>query len=342
MVLVLSEHDVSSVLNMADGIRLIEDAFKQHSDGHTLVIPRLNVNLPGSAGAFRVMPAAMTRASTFGLKTLTGYPGRRAPNETYFTLLLFDARDGALRAVMAGNHITGIRTGAATGVAAKYLARHDAVVLGIFGAGIQAFHQVAAVASVRPLQLVKVFDIDMKKTAAFVLRVEKELALAARPALDPKEVVVGSDLVITATTAQEPVFRGEWLEPGTHASGIGANAPSKRELDLETFRRSKVIVDFKDQVLEEAGDLRAAIQMGAMGTDIVHAELADILVGRKVGRENASEITLFKSVGVAIEDISVAGFVLEQALSRGIGSPVELSNDGLAFSRPGLPGRIGS
>src|SRR5262245_28932399 len=132
MVLVLSERDVSSVLCMSDGVRLIENAFRMHASGDAVIVPRLSVELSGTAGAFRAMAAVLPAANTFGLKTLTGYPGRRAPGETYFVLLLFDGRDGALRAVMAANHITGIRTGAATGVAAKYLAREDAAVLGVF------------------------------------------------------------------------------------------------------------------------------------------------------------------------------------------------------------------
>ena len=330
MVLVLSERDVSSILTMADGIRLVEDAFREYASGDVIQAPRLNLVLPGTAGACRAMTAALNSSPTFGLKTLTGYPGRRAPDETYFTLLLFDRRDGALRAVMAANHITGIRTGAASGVAAKYLARPEASIVGLFGAGVQARHQVAAIAAVRSLKAVKVFDVDAAKAAAFAHAIESDFGVAAHPVATARDAVAGSDLVITATTANQPVFKGEWLEPGTHTSGVGANAPAKRELDDETFRRSKVVVDFRQQVLEEAGDIQAAIKSGAISADRIHAEMGDVVVGRAPARADASEITLFKSVGVALEDVATASFVYEQALARGVGTPMAL-HDGLAI-----------
>jgi alanine dehydrogenase len=269
----------------------------------------------------------LPQAGVFGVKTLTGYPGRRAPTETYFALLLFDARDGALRAVMAANHLTGVRTGAATAVAAKYLARPDAAVVGLFGAGVQSAHQIAGLVEVRAIELVKVFDLDRDKATAFARRMEETFGVRARPAMDAREIVAGSDLVVTATTARTPVYEGEWLEPGTHVSGVGANAPSKRELDDTTFRRSKVVVDFREQALDEAGDLQGALRSGAIGPDAIHAELGEIVAGHKAGRQSPTEITLFKSVGVAIEDIAAAAFVYEQALAKGLGTPLPLNGD---------------
>ncbi|MBI2833345.1 MAG: ornithine cyclodeaminase family protein [Acidobacteria bacterium] len=334
MVLVLSEFDVASVLGMSDGVRLIEDVFRQHAAGETILVPRLSMNIPGSGGAFRAMAAVLPRAGVFGVKTLTGYPGRRAHGETYFALLLFDASDGALRAVIAANHITGIRTGASTGVAARYLARDDASVIGIFGGGVQARHQVAALAEVRRITLVKVFDVDAGKALDFAGWIERELNVAARPGASARETVAGSDLVVTATTSSAPVFSGEWLEEGTHVSGVGSNTPAKRELDGETFRRSKVVVDFKDQVLEEAGDLRAAIEGGAFAADAVHAQLGEIVAGRKQGRQTAAEITLFKSVGVAIEDVATAAFVYTRAMASALGTPVALADATVAAIEP--------
>src|SRR5579871_3263942 len=159
MVLSLTESDVHQLFDMAAGLRVIEESFRHHANGQTVLIPRISQNLDGGV-AFRIMPAAMPAAQWFGLKTLTGYPGRRTPGETYFTLLLFEAVTGALRAVIAGTYLTGIRTGAASGVAAKYMAREDADVLGIIGAGSQARYQLAAMLAVRSIRLVKVFDPD--------------------------------------------------------------------------------------------------------------------------------------------------------------------------------------
>jgi alanine dehydrogenase len=338
MVLVLSELDVSSVLAMPEGVRVIEDVFRQHAAGETTLVPRLNVNLPESAGAFRAMAAVLPCFGMFGLKTLTGYPGRRAPQETYFAILLFDGRDGALLSIMAASHITGIRTGAASGVAAKYLSREGASVVGIFGAGIQARYQIDALAAVRPVKAIKVFDIDTEKAAAFARALEADLKIATWPATTAKEAVGGSDLVVAATTAREPVFQGEWLDEGVHVCGVGANSPAKRELDEMTFRRSnKVVVDFKEQVLEEAGDLQAAIRNGAIAASGIYAELGDIIVGRKAGRQSASEITMFKSVGVAIEDIAVAAFVYEQAVAKGLGTPIALDGNSALVASASVP-----
>jgi ornithine cyclodeaminase/alanine dehydrogenase-like protein (mu-crystallin family) len=327
MVLVLSEADVRQALTMADGIRVVEDAFRDHANGNTLLLPRASYNVPGNRGAFRIMSAILPTDGSFGLKTLTGYPGLRVAGETYFVVLLFETTTGALRAILAANHLTGIRTGAATAVAAKYLAREDASVLGIFGTGVQARHQVAALMEVRPLRLVKVFNLDRAKASAFANQIENDIGAQVRVADSPQSTVAGSDLVVTATSSLEPVFSGDWLEEGTHVSGVGANSPTKRELDGTSFQRSKVVVDFRQQTLEEAGDLQAAIRTGAIAADGIHAELGEVVTGRKEGRSNSREITLFKSVGVAVEDIAVAAFVYQRAKATGLGTSVQMETD---------------
>lgn len=325
MVLVLSESDVCQAITMADGVRLLEQSMIQHAAGETMLLPRVSLDLPNGGGAFRVMSAAMPMLHSFGLKTLTGYPGKRLKGETYFVLLLFSTETGALRAVIAAEYLTGLRTGAATGVAAKYLAREEASVLGIFGAGAQAKYQVAALKAVRPINEVKVFARDRERAKDFAAEVTKELGLSAHVAATRRDTIAGSDLVVTATTAREPVFQGEWLEPGTHVSGIGANTPAKRELDKDTFLRSKLVVDFKKQALAEAGDLKEALETGAINPDQVYAELGEIINGKKQGRTSDQEVTIFKSVGIAIQDIATAAFVYEQAKIKGLGTRVCLT-----------------
>ena len=245
-------------MSMADGVRLVEDSVRQYADGQAMLLPRLSLDLPAGGGAFRVMSAAMPALKAFGLKTLTGYPGKRLPNETYFVVLLFGTETGALRAIMAAEYLTGVRTGAATGVAAKYLARKNASVLGVFGAGAQAKHQVSALHEVRRLSQVRIFARNRERAQDFADSVSEEFQIETHVAQDPQQTVEGSDLIVTATTAREPVFRSEWLCPGTHVSGIGANTPAKQELDAATLQRSKLVVDFRNQALEEAGDLREA------------------------------------------------------------------------------------
>src|SRR5436190_8923658 len=172
MILLLSETDVASVISMGDGVRVVEEALRHHAGGGGVVLPRISADVPGNGGAFRIMPAIMPEIEFFGLKTLTGYPGRRLPGETYFAVMLFSCDTGALRAIVAGNRLTGIRTGAATGVAAKHLSRADSRVLGIIGAGVQGRYQVAALLEVRPVEQVRVFDIDALKAEKFAREIE--------------------------------------------------------------------------------------------------------------------------------------------------------------------------
>jgi alanine dehydrogenase len=334
MVLLLSESDVANSLSMADGVRVVEQAFTQHASGGHTVMPRISTDLPGNGGAFRVMSAILPELGFFGLKTLTGYPGRRLPGETYFAILLFSCETGALRAIIAGNRLTGVRTGAATAVAAKYLARPDSRVLGILGAGVQARYQVAALLEVRPVDEVRIFDVDPAKAENFAREIESTLEVSARAVSVPRDAVAACDLVVTATAAKAPVFDGAWLEPGTHVSGIGANAPAKRELDATTLRRSKIVLDFREQVLQEAGDIQEALRSGVIQPEGIYAELGEIVTGAKPGRIDDVEITLFKSVGMATEDMAAACFTYRQALAAGIGTRIEL--DGAALVQPAV------
>lgn len=328
MTLLLSETDIAGILSMNDGVRVVENALAAHARGRATVMPRISSDVSPSAGVFRVMSAIVPDAGFFGLKTLTGYPGRRLAGETYFAILLFSTETGALRAVMAGNRLTGVRTGAATGVAAKYLSRPDSRVLGLVGAGVQGRYQVAALKEVRPLTEVRVFDIDSAKAETFAREIELDFQVAARPVPSAKDAVIGCDLVVTATAAKSPVIEGAWLEPGTHVSGVGSNSAAKRELDGAVFSRSRTFVDFREQALQEAGDLQHALQTGAIQPDQIEAELGEIVAGLKPGRRNDQEITLFKSVGMAVEDIATATFAYQQAIAAGVGTRVQL--DGLA------------
>lgn len=261
----------------------------------------------------------------FGLKTLTGTPGKRKPEGTYFAILYFDVATGALLAIVPATHITGIRTGAASGVATRYLAREDARTVGLFGAGFQGRNQIAAIREVRPVESVKIFDVAEGPARALAKELEAE-GVAATVSESPEETVRGSDILASATTASEPPIRGEWLPPGCHVNAVGANAPTKREVDAATFARARVVVDFEEQVLQEAGDLMAAIESGSFGRDRIHGELGDVVIGKKKGRESRDQITLFKSVGVAIEDVAVAAWVYQEARKKGLGTDVNLQD----------------
>jgi alanine dehydrogenase len=325
MALILKESDVARVLTMKEGVRLVEDGFRHYAEGKTTLAPRMVMKLEGDAGNFRIMAAILPGMGGFGLKTLTGTPGKRDPKSTFFAMLYFDVTTGALLAVIPATHITGVRTGAASGVATKYLAREDAKTLGLFGAGFQGRNQVAAIREVRPVEKVKIFDVVPEAAKKLAADLERE-GVEAIVTSSPEETGRGSDIIASATTAKEPPIRGEWLEPGMHLNAAGANAPVKREVDAEAFRRAKVVVDFQEQVLQEAGDLMAAIRSGEFGAEQIHSELSDIVVGKKTGRESPEDITLFKSVGVAIEDVAAAAFVYDKAKELGLGVDIDLQS----------------
>src|SRR6185369_6887668 len=174
MILLLSEADVANVVSMSDGVRVVEQALRHQALGGGVAMPRISADVPGNGGAFRIMPAIIPEIGFFGLKTLTGYPGRRLPGETYFALMLFSCDNGALRAIVAGNRLTGIRTGAASGVAAKYLSRPNSRTLGVIGAGVQARFQVAALLEVRTVTEIRIFDVESAKADTFAREIETE------------------------------------------------------------------------------------------------------------------------------------------------------------------------
>lgn len=335
MALILTETDVAEVLSMREAIRLVEQAFALHSDGRAALPPRIALKLSGEAGAFRVMAASLPEMGAFGLKTLSGIPGKRRIGSTYFVMLLFDSVTGAFTAMLPATHITGVRTGAAGGVAAKYLAKPDARVLGVFGVGVQGRAQIEAIRAVRPIETVKVFDLDLERAGAVAHMLEAG-GVSARVASDAREVVLGSDIVVSATTATEPVVLGQWLEPGVHVNAIGANSPTKRELDRVALQKARLVLDFREQVLIEAGDLIEALEAGDIAPSAVELELGDIITGKQPGRRSPEEVTVFKSVGVAFQDVAVAAWVYQQARERGLGTTIDLERVGheaVQFSR---------
>jgi alanine dehydrogenase len=326
--LILSESDVIGLLSVPDSIRVVEESFRLYASGRAAVAPRMALKLTGEAGAFRVMAASVPEMGVFGLKTLTGIPGRRRAGSTYFAMLLFDATTGALTALIAATHITGVRTGAAGATAVKHLARPDSRVLGVLGAGFQARAQMNAIREVRHLELVKIFDVDASRAAAAAEALEAA-GTRARVAPSSYEAVKDSDIVVSATTSTEPVIHGEWLTPGMHVNAIGANSPAKRELDVAALMKGRLVVDFREQVIVEDGDIVDAAARGVLPADMVETELGQVITGDKDGRRTAADITIFKSVGVAFQDVAVAAWVYRRAKELGIGTIVPLERESL-------------
>lgn len=315
MALYLSEDDVRQVLTMDMVLDGVESAHRDLALGQATDTPRARSRLPQTA--LHILHGALPMQGVLGYKA---YTSNRSGNR--FLVHLFDAASGQLRAVVAADFLGMMRTGAASGVASRWLARPDSTVAGVFGAGWQAEGHVRAICATLPLERVKVFSRKADKLQAFCQRLSEQTGVAVVPAASAEETVRGSDVVGTVTTAAQPLFDAEWLEPGTHINAAGSNALIRQELSEAAVRRCDVIaVDAVPTALAEAGDLFPLLEKGRLHERQL-LELGDVIVGRRAGRESAGQITLFESQGMAIQDLAVALRVLHAAEARGLGTPL--------------------
>jgi alanine dehydrogenase len=310
----LSEDDVCRLVTVQDAIASLADLFATWSDPATVNLPRQRA---AAGGTFNLMGAAWGAKALFGLKAyFAGAGGAR------FHVLLYSARDGKLQALIEADHLGRMRTGAASGLATRLLAKPEARTLGVIGAGRQAFTQVAAVCAVREITDIRVFSPTTAHREAFARRIERELGVAAEPAESAEAAVGDADIVTTITQSAAPVLRANWLKSGVHVNAAGANAATRREVDAETVLRATVrATDHLAQAKDEAGEYRDLVATGRLKwQDIV--ELGDIATGKRPGRSGPADITLFKSLGIALEDIAFADLIRRRALARGLGKPI--------------------
>jgi ornithine cyclodeaminase/alanine dehydrogenase-like protein (mu-crystallin family) len=314
MKLYLSEQDVLACLPMSKAVELVEGAFRHLADGSAINHPRRRVILP--TGSVLHYMAAGT-PDYFGLKAYSV----NAKTGAHFEVLLYRSADGLPLATFEANHLGQIRTGAASGVGTKFLARENASVAAIIGSGFQAETQLEAVANVRQLKEVRVWSRKPEKRAEFARRCTEKFGLNVRATGTTRECVEGADIVVTATSSKEPVLESAWISPGTHVNAAGSNWADRRELptDLILDRGALVAVDSVEEGKIESGDLLIPMRERS-GIAFPALELAEIISGKRPGRINADQITIFKSNGLAVEDIAVAGYVYEEALRRGLGS----------------------
>jgi alanine dehydrogenase len=311
----LNEDDVCRLVTVKDAIATLEELFATWSDPGTVNLPRQRAPVSGST--FNLMGAAWGAKALFGLKAyFAGADGAR------FHVLLYSARGSKLKAMIEADHLGRMRTGAASGLATKLLAKPEARTLGVIGVGRQAFTQVAAVCAVRDIADIRVFSPTSERRDAFARRIERELRVAARPAASAEAAVGEADVVIVITKSAEPVLRANWLKSGAHINAAGANAATRREVDAETVLRATVrATDQVAQAKEEAGEYRDLVAAGRLKwQDIV--ELGNIMTGKAPGRRGPADITLFKSLGIALEDIAFADLICRRAIERGIGKPL--------------------
>jgi len=326
---ILSKKDVQRALPMKECIELMKAAFAQLSSGQAHVPLRSQLPVTAHEGVTIFMPAYLAQSGDLGAKIVSVFPRNLKANlpTIHAVVFIIDSRTGIPMALMEGTYLTALRTGAASGAATDLLARKDARLLVLFGAGTQARTQLEAVCTVRPITKVLVCDVDPKRAKDFVEEMKGRSAPIPndiRWIASAEEGVKEADIICTATTSSKPVFNGKTLRPGTHINAVGAYTPQMQEVDSETIRRAKVVIDSRQASLAEAGDLIAPLQQGVITEKHIHAEIGEIVAGRKAGRTSEDEITYFKTVGVAVQDIAAARRVLDKATELGLGAEVEL------------------
>jgi ornithine cyclodeaminase/alanine dehydrogenase-like protein (mu-crystallin family) len=315
-VLLLTEAEVRQVLTMDMAIEAVEEALRQLAADEAMNIPRARTQTDHAMQ--HVLSASAKRMGVMGYKAYaTSRKGQ------HFHVGLFDGKTGSLLALMQADYLGQVRTGAASGVATEYMARPDASEVGLFGTGKQARTQLQAVCAVRKIRHVQVYSPDEEHRRQFVVEMSDVCHTDIEPVPRPEMAAEDKDIIITATSSREPVVNGHWVAEGTHINAIGSNFLGKAELDAVTVRLCEsIVVDSKEQARLEAGDFSQALEDGSIHWSDIH-ELGQVIVGRYTGRAHPQDITLFKSLGIAIEDIAVAAKVYAKAVAAGIGSRIE-------------------
>ena len=317
MALFLNEQQVTDLLTMEMAMAAVEEALKQQGLGTAINNPRTRVRLP--TGQLHMMGAALPSRGVIGYKAYTAFRGKAR-----FHVMLYSTDTGELLAMLQADRLGQMRTGAASGVATKYMAQAEARSVGIFGTGWQARSQLEAVCAVRQIQSIKAFGRDATRRQTFCAEMSQQLGILVEPAETPEAVVKGMDVVITSTNARDPLFDGNWLEPGVQVNAIGSNALIRREVDDTTVRRSAlIVVDSKEQARLECGDLLGPLERGLIHWEQVR-ELGDIVAGHIPSRRESSDITLFESHGLAIWDLAAGMAVYDAARAKGIGGEIAL------------------
>lgn len=310
---------------MPAAVAAMREAFRQISGRKTVAPPRLSLEIPEQNGDVLVMPVYSPASQLIGLKVASLFgnnPARGLPLLQSLVLVV-DGRNGIPLAVMNGAALTAIRTGAASGAATDLLARQDARVAAIFGAGVQGRSQLEAVCAVRAIEQAFIFDPHPERARTFAEEMRERLSIPVSVGNSP-EMLREAEVICTATGSGEPVFADRDLKPGVHINAIGSYKPHKREIPAETVLRAKVVVDQREACWSEAGDLIIPLQEGLIGKDHIHGEMGEIVTGEKPGRESEDEITLFKSVGNAVQDLAAAGEALKAARKLGLGMEIGL------------------
>ena len=324
--LVISAAEVRQLLPMQQCVELMADALTTLARDEAINPLRHGIKLPGDMGILGLMPGQMNEPDTFGLKVISVFPGNHgtAYDSHQGAVMLFETEHGSPVAIVDAGEITAIRTAAVSGVATRLLARDDAQTLGIIGSGVQAKTHIEAMATVRPLRHIKVYSRNPARRASLAERAGTELSIPVEAVESAQRAVDGVDIICTTTSSKDPVLMGDWIQDGCHVNAVGSSARNARELDTAAVLNARLFVDRMESAVNEAGDFLFPKQEGALDESHIVGEIGDILLGKLAGRESADQITLFKSLGLAVEDLAAAHFVYKRAVAGDVGISVEL------------------
>ncbi|KXA90843.1 alanine dehydrogenase [candidate division MSBL1 archaeon SCGC-AAA259A05] len=322
----ISGPQIEKLISMKETIEAVEKAFRSKGLGRVQMPPKSYVYFDKYQGDFRTMPAYLEDLDVAGTKVVNAHP--QNPHEhdlptVMATIILLDPKNGRPQAVMDGTLITRLRTGAAGGIAAKYLARGNSRVVAMIGAGTQARTQLLAMDQISDIEEVRVQDIVREKAEEYAGELGEELDIDIRVVDGTEEAVRGSDIVVTVTPRRSPILSNDWITEGMHINAIGADAPGKQELDPDILRRARIIVDDWEQS-SHSGEISIPISQGKLTRDDICGELGEIIAGKKGGRVSGEDITVFDSTGLAIQDVATAWKVYQKAEERDVGNKVDL------------------
>ncbi len=326
--LLISGRDVRALLPMNECIAVMESALRSVTDGTSVLPLRTVMRLDGTPNAFAAMPAIVGKGAgaSLGAKIITVFPGNDAtPYDAHIgVVLLFDAEHGKLLAIADASSITAIRTAAVSGLATRLLAREDATELALLGAGVLARTHLDAVRCVRNIRRVRVWSRSGDRAREFATQCRMAFDGEIVVAGSAHEAVTGADVICTITSARTPVLEGAWLAPGAHVNAVGASLSTARELDTAAMVRSRLFVDRRESALSEAGDFLIPRGEGAITDAHILGELGELLTGAVKGRATRNDVTLFKSLGLAVEDVAALRHIHTKAIATGAGTRVAL------------------
>ena len=324
-VLIINGAEVHQLLPIEECMELMAETLVALNGGKAINPLRQVLRLPDSRGMLGMMPCYLDDLKAVGLKVVSVFLNNNGSEHDSHqgAVLVFEAGHGCLMAIVDASAITAIRTAAVSGVATKLLAREEPGELAILGSGVQAYTHVNAMLAVRQIDCVRVWSRNPDHVKALVRNISEKQDIVVTAASNARDAVKGADIVCTTTSARDPVLLGDWLTPGAHINAVGSCIPLARELDTAAVARARLFVDRRESTLNESGDFLIPKQEGIIGDHHIQGEIGEILSGQVGGRQTKEEITLFKSVGLAVEDIASAHYVYQRALEKGLGTWIE-------------------